>query len=590
MDTKLATIPSRPGVYLLKGIKEKILYVGKAKNLKNRIKTYFQKPSHLDARKAKMAKMIKDYSYIVTSNELEALILESTLIKQHKPKFNIILRDDKNYPYIRLTITEKWPRIEVVRKIKKDGNLYFGPYIPAQGMWEVIDFIRRNFLLRTCGHSLDKKIRPCVQYQMKKCIAPCNSKIDRDEYLRIVEDVRLFLAGEKKELLLKLQGKMLELSEQMRFEEAAKIRDKIINIQKAFESQKMISMELGDLDVIGYFKEADNIVVQVLFVRNGVLVGAKEFYLENLMTDDEHELMHSFISLFYSKDTFIPPVILTNCIPEDIESLIIWIKNKGNENITIEVPHEGKKLELLMMANENAKLLNDSRKKHSFTETIERMKEMLKLKNTPSSIGAFDVSTIQGNESVGAYVFWEKGEFKKENYRHFKIREGKGIDDYGMMREIIERAFKDFSSELPSLIMIDGGKAQLSVAKKVIDNLNINCEIIALAKNPDRVFLLDEDIIPLDDKSTASSILKRIRDEVHRFAISYHRKLRNRRLMDSLLDNIKGIGKKRRLLLLRHFGSIDNIRMSSIEDITKIKGFDSKMAGKILEALKNRTF
>lgn len=585
MDTNLTNIPSRPGVYLLKGTKEKILYVGKAKNLKNRLKTYFYNPSNLDPRKAKMAKMISDYSYIVTSNELEALILEANLIKQYKPKFNIILRDDKNYPYIKLTITEKWPKVEVVRKIKKDGNLYFGPYIPAQGMWETLDFIRRNFLLRTCKHSFDKKIRPCVQYQMKKCIAPCSGKIERDEYLKIVEDVRLFLSGGKKELILKLEDKMFELSEEMRFEEAAKIRDRIITIKKAFESQKVISVALGDIDIIGYYKGYDDIVVQVLFVRNGILIGAKEFYLENLITDDLQEFMHSFISLFYSKDIMIPPLILTNCIPYDIKSLLVWLRKSGSKNVNIEVPQEGTTMELLTMANENARLLYASRQKLPFAEEIERLKEVLKLKNAPSSIGAFDISTIQGNESVGAYVFWKEGKFRKENYRHFKIRKIKGIDDYGMMKEIIERAFKEPNSEMPSVIMIDGGKSQLSSAKMVIDNLNINSELIALAKKPDRVFLLDGDIILLDDKSTASSILKRIRDEAHRFAISYHRKLRDKKLMDSLLDNIKGIGKKRRLMLLRHFGSIDNIRRSTVKDITKIKGFNLKMAEKILESL-----
>lgn len=582
----LATVPSRPGVYLLKGLRERVLYVGKAKNLKNRLKTYFQNSSNLDARKKKMVTIIRDFSYIVTSNELEALILESTLIKQYKPKYNIILRDDKNYPYIKLAIAEKWPRIEVVRGIKKDGSLYFGPYIPAQGMWEAIDFIRRNFLLRTCGYSLEKKMRPCVQYQMKKCIAPCSGKVSRDEYMKTVEDVRLFLSGGKKELIQKLESKMIELSELTRFEEAAKIRDRIINIKKAFESQKIISAELGDLDVIGYYKEADDIVVQVLFVRNGALIGAKEFFLSNLIIDAEQEIMRSVISLFYSKETFIPPLILTYCIPEDIDSLHAWLRNKSGDDVSIEVPDESKKLDLLRMANENAKLLYDSKRKLSSREIIVELKEMLSLKNPPSSIGAFDVSTIQGNESVGAYIFWKDGEFNKEGYRHFRIKGVTGVDDYAMIREIVERAFKGECDYMPSLIIIDGGKAHLSTAKVVIDILNIKSEIIAIAKKPDRVFMLNDKIISLDDKSRASALLKGIRDEVHRFAITYHRKLRDKKLMDSPIENISGIGKKRRLELLRHFGSIDNIRKASIEDIVKIKGFNRKMAETIFESLK----
>ncbi len=587
MDKSLANIPLRPGVYLLKGIRERVLYIGKAKNLRNRLKTYFQNSSDLDARKTKMAKMIRDFSYIVTSNELEALILESTLIKQYKPKYNIILRDDKNYPYIKLTITEKWPRIEVVRLIKKDGSLYFGPYIPAQGMWEAIDFIRRNFLLRTCRYSLEKKMRPCVQYQMKKCIAPCSGKISRGEYMKTVQDVRLFLSGEKKELIQKLEGKMLEFSEHTRFEEAAKIRDRIVNIKKAFESQKVISIELGDLDVIGYYKEADDIVVQVLFVRNGALIGAKEFFLCNLITDNEQEIMHSVISLFYSKETVIPPLIMTNCIPEDIDSLNVWLRNKSGNDVSIEVPYNGKKLDLLKMANENAKLLYNSKIKRLSREIIERLKDMLGLEKAPSSIGAFDVSTIQGDQSVGAYVFWEDGEFRKERYRHFKIKGVTGVDDYAMIREIVERAFKNADPYLPPLLIIDGGKSQLSAAKGVIDSLNIKSEIIAIAKKPDRVFMLNDQIIPLDDKSSISAVLKSIRDEVHRFAITYHRKLRDKKLMDSPLEKISGIGKKRRLELLRHFGSIDIIRKASIEDIVKIRGFNCKTAEKILEGLKN---
>lgn len=587
MDIDLTTIPSRPGVYILKGDKEKVLYVGKAKNLKNRIRTYFQRSSYLDARKKKMVRIIKSFSYIVTANELEALILESTLIKQYKPKYNIILRDDKNYPYIKLTVTEQWPRIEVVRGLKKDGNLYFGPYIPAQSMWEAIDFIRRNFLLRTCRYSFDKKKRPCVQYQMKKCLAPCSGKINRDEYMKMVEDVKLFLSGEKKELLQKLEKKMFELSEETRFEEAAKIRDKIINIKKAFDTQKVISAELGDIDIIGYYKESYDIALQVLFIRNGVLIGAKEFLLDNLITDNEQEIMHSVISLFYSKETIIPPLILTNCIPEDIDSIILWLKSKSNQDVIIEVPNEGIKLELLNMANENAKLIYESKIKSSSKEIIGKLKEILSLQRLPKTIGAFDISTIHGNESVGAYIYWEDGSYKKEGYRHFKIKSVRGIDDYAMLREIIFRAFKkDGSAPLPSLIIIDGGRGQLSVAKAVIDELDIKSEIIAIAKNPDRVFTLNGETIFLDDKSITSAFLKNIRDEVHRFAITYHRKLRDKRLILSPIENISGIGKKRRLALLRHFGSIDNIRKASEEDISKIKGFNQKTAQRLLKELK----
>ncbi len=589
MDITLKNLPTRSGVYIFKGAKERVLYVGKAKNLRNRLRTYFQNSSNLDARKRRMVNTIRDFSYIVTDNELEALILESNLIKQYKPKYNIILRDDKNYPYIRLTIKEKWPRIEVVRKAAKDGNLYFGPYIPAQGMWEAIDFIRRNFLLRTCGYALEKHMRPCVQYQMKKCLAPCNGKISRDEYMKTVEDVRLFLAGEKRELIHTLENKMLQLSDHMRFEEAAKVRDRIISIKKAFESQKVISAELGDIDVIGYYQKGDDIIMQVLFVRNGVLIGAKEFFLNNLIADNEQEIIQSFIELFYSKEIIIPPLILTNRIPDSIDSLLAWLKNKRGDEVSIEVPVEQKKLDILLMANENANLLFNSKIKPASVDIATDLKEMLSLKKVPSSIGAFDVSTIQGNESVGAYIYWKDGEFKKEHYRHLKIKGVTGIDDYAMIKEIVERIFTNDDGGLPSLIIIDGGKAQLSVAKKVLGNINLETEIISIAKKPDRAFLASSRVIPLDDKGKASALLKRIRDEVHRFAITYHRKLRAKKLMESPLENIHGIGKKRRLELLRKFGSIDKIRNASVQDIMEIKGFNKKTAEKILESLKRAT-
>ncbi|MDA8339196.1 MAG: excinuclease ABC subunit UvrC, partial [Nitrospiraceae bacterium] len=356
MTLELSKVPRKPGVYIFKGMKEKVLYVGKAKNLRNRLRSYFQDSAGLDPRKAAMVKMIKGFSYIATDNELEALILEANLIKQYKPRFNIILRDDKNYPYIRLTITEEWPRIEVIRRIKKDGNFYFGPYVPAQAMWEAITFIRRNFLIRTCGYSLDKPMRPCVQYQMKRCSAPCAGLISRGEYKKIIDDVILFLKGEKRELLHRLEERMQKLADEMRFEDAAKIRDRVFKLQRAFESQKVVSPELGDIDVIGYCREGDDIAVNVLFVRNGTLIGAKDFFLEKVLTSDNSEMMHSVIEFFYAKEIIPPEVILVNVMPGNARSLKAWLKKKKGEVVNIEVPADGKKMELLQMANENARL------------------------------------------------------------------------------------------------------------------------------------------------------------------------------------------------------------------------------------------
>lgn len=586
MIQELSNVPARPGVYIFKGAGEKIIYVGKAKKLKNRLKSYFQASAKLDPRKSAMVRMVKDFSYIVTDNELEALILEANLIKQHKPKFNIILRDDKNYPYIKITTAEQWPRIEVVRKIEKDGNLYFGPYIPSEAMWEAIAFIRRNFLIRACRYSLDKPIRPCIQHQMKRCPAPCAGLISPEEYKKIVDEVILFLKGEKEELLKKLEDRMLKLSEDMRFEEAAKIRDKIFKLRKAFESQKIIAPELEDIDAIGYYRKDNNIAINVLFLRNGALIGSKDFLLENVITPNDSEIMHSFIELFYSKEIILPDTIIVNIMPSDIRPLKAWLKKKKGQKINIDAHPEGKKKEILHMSNENARLhLLSKIKRPALNETLGILKERLHLKKIPSSIGAFDVSTIHGSESVGAFIFWESGDFKTNMYRRLKIKAVQGIDDYAMMQEIVERVLKK-ENLVPDLIIVDGGKGQLEVARRVLQELNIDTDLIGIAKKPDRAFLTNNEIIDLEDRSSAFLLLKKIRDEAHRFAISFHKKLRHKRLIESILENIPGIGKERRLKLLRQFGSIENIRNASIEDIARLKGFNNKIAQKVLEALK----
>lgn len=586
MIAELSNTPRRPGVYIFKDRKGKVLYVGKAKNLRNRVRSYFRESANLEPRKAAMVRMTRDFSYIVTGNELEALILEASLIKQHKPDFNIILRDDKNYPYIRLTITEEWPRAEVVRGIKKDGNLYFGPYIPAQAMWEALAFIRRNFPVRPCNYALDKAMRPCIQHEMKKCPAPCAGKISREEYMNIVEDVKLFLAGEKKELLHNLERKMQIFSEQMRYEEAAEVRDSIVRLRRAFESQKVIAPELGDIDVIGFCREGDSAAVNILFVRKGILIGAKDFYLEKVPEDDDHEIMRSVIELFYAKDIIPPPVILTGVPPADREAITGWLTDRREAGLKLEVPRRGKKRELLKMADENASLHLAFRKKSRGDDTMLKLREKLHLEQEPVSVGAFDVSTIQGSESVGAFVYWEKGSFRKGLFRHLRIRETQGVDDYAMMKEIVGRTLKNLEDKVPDLIVIDGGKGQLEVARKAMEELGIAKDIIGVAKDPDRAVLPGGGIEDLEDKSKASLLLKRIRDEVHRFAISFHRKLRDKKLMDSPLTRIPGIGMKRRLELLRHFGGLEGIRCATTEEIANIKGFNRKIAEQLLEGLK----
>src|SRR4030065_103021 len=527
MFSKHPGIPSKPGVYLFKNEKERVLYVGKAKDLSNRLRSYFQKSSHLDPRKAAMMKNVNDFSFIVTDSEFEALALEANLIKQYKPKFNVILRDDKNYPYLKLTVNETWPKLEVVRRIKKDGALYFGPYVPAGSMWEILTFIRRNFQIRGCRYSLDKPMRPCIQHQMGRCSAPCAEEISREEYLKLVNEIILFLRGEKKGLLEELEKKMLRCSEELRFEEAAQMRDRIKALQRAWESQKVVAPELGDIDIIGYYKADSMVSLEVFFIRNGIMIGSKDLTMKNIENLPAKKLMHSFISQFYSKEIIPPSNIITPFLPAGVKSLEKWLKQRKEET---------------------------------------------------------------GNESVGAFVYWKGGEFNKDLYRRLRIKTVQGIDDYAMMGEIVERIIKNFDGNMPDLIIIDGGKGQLEIAKRVLDKKRAVFPkipmIIDIAKDPDRAFMPDsEGPVDLNDGTSSSLLLKRIRDEAHRFAIGYHRKLRVKGLMESPLEKIPGIGKKRRLTLLKHFGNIEAMRNATFDEITKLKGFHKGIAENLLYAL-----
>ena len=591
MLENFVSLPSKPGVYLFKNVKDRILYVGKAKDLRNRLKSYFQKSSKLDIRKAAMMREVKDFSYIVTGNELEAFVLEANLIKQYKPRFNIILRDDKNYPYLTLTVNEKWPRLEVVRRIKKDGALYFGPYVPAGSMWETLAFIRRNFQIRGCRYSFDEPLRPCIQHQIGRCPAPCAGFINREEYLKLVEEIRLFLSGEKKELIGGLKKKMMKLSDGMKFEEAATIRDRIKALERAWESQKVVAPELGDIDVIGFYRDDGVVSFKVFFIRNGMMIGSKDFLIKNSKDVSDRELLHTFIMQFYSKEIIPPSEIIVPVIPGESKLLEKWLSQQKGTHIKISSPKRGIKKELVDMASENAYLTQKGKKESRVDSLLNEIKEKLQMKKLPEDIGAFDVSTISGSESVGAFVFWSAGEFKKDIYRRLKIKTVQGVDDYSMMEEIIGRIIKNLEGIMPDLIIIDGGKGHLKVAKKVIDNnaalfreLPI---LVAIAKNPDRVYLTtSRDPVFLDDGRQSSLLLRKIRDEVHRFAISYHRKLRDKDLMESPLEKISGIGKKRRLDLLRHFGSIEAIRNATIEEIAKMKGFNKKVAENLLHELR----
>lgn len=591
MPAKISSVPSKPGVYIFRDARDKVLYVGKAKDLRSRLRSYFQQSSQLDMRKTAMMKEVRDFSYDVTANELEAFVLEANLIKQYKPRFNVILRDDKNYPYLKLTVNEEWPRLEIVRRIRKDGALYFGPYVPTGSMWETLAFIRRNFQIRDCAYSLEKTMRPCIQYQMGKCLAPCAGHISREDYLKLIDDIRLFLSGGKKELIEGLERKMLKRSEQMRFEEAAIIRDRIKAIERAWESQKIVAPELGDTDVIGFYREGREVSFKMLFIRNGIMIGSKDFFLRNIGDVSDRELMQTFITQLYSQDIIPPSSIITAVLPEESKSLEKWLSRRREGIVKISSPKSGKKRELVAMAAENAVFTWREKKEVKTGELLDELREKLGLEKKAEDIGAFDVSTISGSEAVGAFVYWAGGMFQKERYRRLRIRTVKGVDDYSMMQEIIGRIIANLEGDLPDLVIIDGGKGHLETARKVIGmNLHALKEppmLIAVAKDPDRAFLTTSDEpVDLEDGRQSSLLIKSIRDEAHRFAISYHRKLRRKGLLRSPLEGIPGIGKKRRLALLRVFGSMDNVRSASVEEIEKVKGFNRKVAENLSSALR----
>ena len=604
---KLNQVPHAPGIYIMKGAREKALYVGKAKNLKNRIRSYFQKSASLDDRKLKMVSEVRDFQYVVTKNELEALVLESNFIKRLKPRFNIILRDDKNYPYIKLTVKEEWPWLEVVRRIEKDGSLYFGPYVPAGAMWEMLNFIRRTFPVRICKYNLNKPFRPCVQYQMGRCLAPCSESLrtdrDHEKYMDVVDEVRSFIKGEKRELLSNLQQRMQRFSDNLQFEEAAGIRDRLKALEKAWESQRVIAPELGDLDVIGMYRERHEAVLFIFFIRNGMVIGQRDFFLKRLDDIENKELVASFIEQFYSKDVLLPPKIILP-FQMRLRAQRAWLQQKRGRAVKLGSPGNELEARVLVMANDNALHSFNRHRNTSVDETLLNIRDILSLKQIPSAIGAIDISNISGSEAVGAFVLYEDGKFKKDEYRLFRIKTVQGVDDFAMTGEVVGRYLKNVSADggaLPQLIIIDGGRGQLKSALTAMQPFNVPVEFAGIAKarrraarpkisgvdtEMDRIYLPGKKApVHLEPFSASTHLIQKIRDEVHRAAIQYYRKLRTKKTLASPLENVRGIGKTRRLLLLKHFGSIDAIRRASIDDIVSLKGMNRKIAVELKNAL-----
>jgi excinuclease ABC subunit C len=584
--SRLAAIPKKSGVYLFRDERNRILYVGKAKDLRNRVRSYFQKSSSLDMRKSAMMESVKDFEYTVTENELEAFILEANLVKQYRPRYNVLLRDDKSYPYLKLTVNETWPRLEVVRRIQKDGAKYYGPYVPAGAMWEMLSFIRTHYHIPTCGYSLEKRMRPCIQHQIKKCVAPCSGEVDHAGYMKTIGEVRLLLEGKNSGLIATLEKRMETLAKEMRYEEAALVRDRISAIRKISESQKAVAPGLGDVDVIGVFRAGNSGAFKMLFIRNGLMIGSRHFLLKDMTGETAGYLFRNFIRQFYEKEILPPPEILCSVTPEDHDLLCSWLSEKRGSQVKVVVPKKGMKRKLRDMAEDNAAILLRAEAAEGEKDVLKDLAGFLGLGSVPADIGAFDISNIVGREPVGAFVHWADGAFRKEKYRHIRMDAVKGPDDYSMMKEMIRRTLRSLDNELPDLVIIDGGGAHLKAALEVFREKKISGrDVIAVAKDPDRVFLSGREAPLSLEEGSPSLLLRRIRDEAHRFAITYHKKLRAKRVLESPLEQIPGIGKQRRFALLRHFGSIDAIRRASVEEISALKGFNKGIAEKVLDAL-----
>lgn len=558
-------LPDSPGVYLMKDAGGDILYIGKAGSLKDRVRSYFQKSSNLTAKTSAMIEQVTDIEWIVTSSDLEALILENNLIKKHKPKYNIILRDDKNYPYLKLSTDEEFPRFSVVRRYKKDKALYFGPYVPANALRETLVVINKMFPLRKCKKNIDgKDERPCLNYQIGRCLAPCCGKISKDDYNKIVKDARFFLEGKDKELLKSLHEKMGRESEALHFEEAARTRDRIKKIERVLEKQRITVTEMIDQDVIGIAREGGNADIQILFIRNGMMTGRKDFFWDDLKDMSNNEIITSFVEQFYRDEIQIPNEILMPVRANGRSPLLEdWLSQRKEKRVHVIAPKRGHKASLIKLAEENAmiRLKEALTEKKKYELILNELKDMIGLQQLPKRIEAFDISNISGSEAVGSMVVWEGEGPKKSDYRRFKIKTVHGADDYGMIKEILYRRYSKMAGALhakflPDLVMVDGGKGQLNIALDVFKEFGIAIKVIGIAKargdeEMERIFLPDKDEpIELEPSSPVTLLLQRIRDESHRFAIIYHRKLMNKRMFVSVLDDIEGIGpiKKRKLL------------------------------------------
>lgn len=610
-EEELKKLPNKPGVYIMRDDKDVILYVGKAINLHNRVRSYFRENIGRGPAIDKMVSLIARFEYIVTDSELEALVLENNLIKEHSPKYNTLLKDDKTYPYIKVTVGEEYPRILFSRTMKKDKSKYFGPYTSAAAVKDTIELLNKLYQLRTCNRNLPRDIgieRPCLNYHIKQCLAPCQGYVDKEQYREQVAGALEFLNGNYSPILKDLEQKMKAAAEQLEFEEAARIRDLYNSVKQVSQKQKITDSVGEDKDIIALYQDEAEAVVQVFFVRDGKLIGREHYYMTNVSENDKPGILQDFVKQFYAGTPFIPKELMLQYEIEDAELIEKWLSERRGSRVYLRVPKIGSKEKLVELAAQNAKLiLSQDREKLKREEgrTIGAVKEIAGLlgMNHIDRMEAFDISNINGFENVGSMVVYEKGKPKRSDYRKFRIKSVSGPDDYACMREVLTRRFlhgMEESKELkekqideeygsftkfPDLLLMDGGRGQVNIALSVLEELHINIPVCGMVKDDNhrtRGLYFQNVELPIDTHSEGFKLITRIQDEAHRFAIEYHRSLRSKSQVKSVLDDIPGVGPARRKALMRHFKSLEEIKNATVEQLLEIPEMNERTAQEIV--------
>ena len=593
---RLDDLPDCPGVYLYRNRDGKVIYVGKARSLKNRVRSYFQEGSGGQAPKTDaLLAEIHDLEFIVTRTEVEALILENNLVKKERPRFNIRLRDDKNFPYLKMTVTERFPRVVLVRRARLDGNAYFGPYLPASTARRTIHMVARHFKVATCYETLDgSRPRPCLLYQLNQCLGPCAGLVGDQEYAQAAQDARMFLEGRTRDLVRKLEEKMAAAATDEHFEAAAHYRDLVRTLRRAAERQSIASVGLEEQDFVAFFREGEIASVQVFQMREGQVQARREFAFEGIRGSDA-EFMDECLTRYYSGNDSIPAVVMAPLEPASREAIEEWLTARRGGRVTLRMPRRGAASAFLDTARENARLAFEAmfRAPHTHgVEVLEALQEALGLDEPPHRIECFDISHIQGSDQVASLVVWEAGRPRRQDFRTFKVKTVEGSDDFAAMAEVVGRRYARQLREgrdLPDLVLIDGGKGQLSSAVRVLESLGLgHLQVAAIAKREEEIFI-DRRTGPvrLPDDSPVLHLLQRIRDEAHRFAVTFHRKVRARRTVTTALTEIDGIGPRRARALLRRFGSVRGIRGAGLEAVAEVVG--PELASRILLGLRDFT-